>query len=238
MFAVASAENFRPLVSKRYWLLANIIWASLPMFSTFSATRQYCPCAFWTKISPVPTWAMPHLTAVTVKANFPSRTVLPSCGAAAAAAAFAAAALSAAAFAAAALSAMAWSAAAWSAAAWSGVGDVADVATWSPTGAMVTDLVPPLARLENIPINKSAPMAVRILCRRNQFFRATAGGDASGVPGAKFSVHCWPSQYLCWPSGCGYQPAGVLMIPVFRSSIPVLSATYRLIRHEIRGLPE
>jgi hypothetical protein len=28
------------------------------------------------------------------------------------------------------------------------------------------------------------------------------------------------------------------MIPVFRSSIPVLSATYRLIRHEMRGLPE
>src|SRR5665647_2935103 len=50
------------------------------MFSTVSETLQYCPCAFWIKKSLVPTWAIPHLTAVTVNANFPSRTVLPSRG--------------------------------------------------------------------------------------------------------------------------------------------------------------
>src|SRR5665647_1728765 len=105
---------------------------------------------------------------------------------------------------------------------------------------MVTDLVlPPSAKPENIASNNNAPIAVRILCRRNQFLRGATWDFAGETPGAKFSVQSSPSQYLCWPSGCGYQPAGALIFPVLRrSNSPRLTATYRHIRLRIRGLPK
>ena len=48
---------------------------------------------------------------------------------------------------------------------------------------------------------------------------AVAGKTGAGAPvgdgacpGAKCSVHCWPSQYRRRPSSCGYQPAGDVLI--------------------------
>src|SRR4051794_34679468 len=47
------------------------------MFSTLTATRQNWPWAFFVRNSLSPTFAMPHLTPLTVKANLPSLTLLP-----------------------------------------------------------------------------------------------------------------------------------------------------------------
>jgi len=68
--------------------------------------------------------------------------------------------------------------------------------------------------------NKAALLKLRpriVTCRGVTSGRAVV---SVGPPGAKCSVQSSPSQYLCWPSGCGYQPAGLLMIPIFRRCIP------------------
>src|SRR3954469_2697914 len=70
----STAYSVSPM--KPFWLAENIVCGESPMFFTVRLTRQNCPWAlafkYWS-----PTSFTPHLTFVTVKANWPSRTSVP-----------------------------------------------------------------------------------------------------------------------------------------------------------------
>ena len=180
MFAVASAENFRPLVSKRYLVACEHRLSFVPDVLDVQGHPAVLSQGLLGQVHVGVYLSDSAGDCGDGEGEFsvPNGLAQLRCGR-----------LVSSCFAAVALSAAALSAAALSSAARSGVVDVGtdSVATTDD----VADLVAPsLARSEKMASNKTAPVPMRILCRSNQFLRRHSRRRHRTNTWAGFFVHC------------------------------------------------